>query len=64
MLGRVVGDEPIGLSLDVVGGSLDNIPARGPLVVIANHPYGILDGLMKRKVLENRHQCTRLLLLV
>ena len=35
-----------GLSLDIVGGSLDNIPRDGPLIVIANHPYGILDGLM------------------
>jgi putative hemolysin len=35
-----------GLSLDVVGGSLRNIPRDGPLIMIANHPYGILDGLM------------------
>jgi putative hemolysin len=34
-----------GLTLDVIGGSLDNIPRQGPLVLIANHPYGILDGL-------------------
>ena len=38
--------ERYGLSLDVVAGSLDNIPKEGPLVLIANHPYGILDGLM------------------
>ena len=41
-----------GLSLDVVGGSLSNIPASGPLVVIANHPYGILDGLMLGRLLD------------
>lgn len=35
-----------GLSLDVVGGSLEDIPARGPLVLVANHPFGILDGLV------------------
>lgn len=35
-----------GLSLDVVKGSLSNIPQTGPLVVVSNHPYGILDGLM------------------
>ena len=40
-----------GLSLDVVGGSLTNIPANGPLVLVANHPYGILDGLMMGHIL-------------
>lgn len=41
-----------GLSLDVVGGSLSNIPANGPLILIANHPYGILDGLMMGHILS------------
>ena len=41
-----------GLSLDVIGGSLANIPANGPLVLIANHPYGILDGLMMGHLLH------------
>ena len=41
-----------GLSLDVIGGSLDNIPPEGPLIVIANHPYGILDGLMMGHILS------------
>ncbi|PZQ99400.1 MAG: acyltransferase [Cereibacter sphaeroides] len=44
--------ERYGLSLDVVGGSLTNIPANGPLIVIANHPYGILDGLMMGYLLD------------
>lgn len=41
-----------GLSLDVVGGSLDNIPANGPLILVANHPYGILDGMMMGNILS------------
>jgi putative hemolysin len=41
-----------GLSLRVVGGSFDNIPESGPLVVISNHPYGILDGLMLGHILS------------
>ncbi|MCX7645601.1 MAG: lysophospholipid acyltransferase family protein [Rhodobacteraceae bacterium] len=44
--------ERYGLSLDVVGGSLDDIPRAGPLVLIANHPYGILDGLMMGHILS------------
>jgi putative hemolysin len=41
-----------GLSLDVVGGALDNIPRTGPLIIIANHPYGILDGLILGHILS------------
>ena len=44
--------ERYGLSLKVVGGALSNIPANGPLVLIANHPYGILDGLMMGHLLD------------
>ena len=45
-----------GLSLDVVGGGLANIPRDGPLVVVANHPYGILDGLMLGHILSQTRQ--------
>ncbi|RVT85268.1 acyltransferase [Rhodobacteraceae bacterium CCMM004] len=41
-----------GLSLDIVGGGLDLIPRDGPLIVVANHPFGILDGLMLGHVLS------------
>ena len=40
-----------GLSLDIVSGSLDNLPGTGPLIVVSNHPYGILDGLMMGHIL-------------
>ncbi|MEM7321154.1 MAG: lysophospholipid acyltransferase family protein, partial [Pseudomonadota bacterium] len=40
-----------GLTLNVVAGSLDRIPPTGPLILIANHPYGILDGLMMGHIL-------------
>lgn len=46
--------ERYGLSLNVVGGSLENIPKEGPLILIANHPYGILDGLMLGHILAER----------
>jgi len=44
--------ERYGLSLKVTGGALDNIPKDGPLIVIANHPYGILDGLIMGHILS------------
>ena len=50
-----------GLSLDVIGGSLANIPANGPLVLIANHPYGILDGLMMGHLLHKMRGDFRIL---
>ncbi len=50
-----------GLTLDVVGGSLDNIPREGPLILIANHPYGILDGLMMGHILSRTRGDFRIL---
>lgn len=35
-----------GLPLEVAKGNIRNIPCDGPLILVANHPYGILDGLM------------------
>lgn len=43
--------EKFGLELELAGGRLDHIPASGPLIVISNHPYGILDGLMMGNLL-------------
>lgn len=53
--------ERYGLGLDIVRGSLDNIPRDGPLIVIANHPYGILDGLMMGHLLQRSRGDFRIL---
>ena len=53
--------ERYGLTLDVVGGSLDSIPREGPLILIANHPYGILDGLMMGHILSRTRSDFRIL---
>jgi putative hemolysin len=52
---EVIG-ERYGIRLEVAGGSLELIPAEGPLVVVANHPYGILDGLTMGRILSARRQ--------
>jgi putative hemolysin len=50
-----------GLNLDIVSGSLDNIPCEKPLIMIANHPYGILDGLMMGYILTHTRGDFRIL---
>ena len=32
------------IDLNVKASDFDRIPAKGPLVAIANHPFGVLDG--------------------
>jgi len=53
--------ERFGLSLEVTGGNLANIPKDGPLILIANHPYGILDGLMMGHILSKARGDFRIL---
>ncbi len=53
--------ERYGLELNVIGGALSNIPAEGPVVLIANHPYGILDGLMMGHILSQARGDFRIL---
>ena len=50
-----------GLSLEVAQGRLDAIPREGPLILIANHPYGILDGLMMGHILSHTRGDFRIL---
>lgn len=57
---QVIADR-YGLSLDVVGGTLDSIPRTGPLVMVANHPFGILDGLMMGHILSHARGDFRIL---
>lgn len=49
------------LKLDVTQGTLDYIPAQGPLVVVANHPFGILDGLVMGYLLDGLRRDFRIM---
>ena len=42
------------VQLDFLEGAPERIPATGPTVVIANHPFGILDGLAMGRLLSMR----------
>ena len=53
--------ERYGLRLELISGSLADIPREGPLVVIANHPFGILDGLVLGHVLARSRGDFRIL---
>lgn len=50
-----------GLTLDIAGGALSNIPKGKPLILLANHPYGILDGLMMGHILSQTRGDFRIL---
>lgn len=42
------------IELEVMSGTLESLPRQGPLVVVANHPYGLLDGLTLGRILSER----------
>jgi len=53
--------ERYGLTLQIEGGEIGNIPRDGPLILVANHPYGILDGLMMGHILSQARGDFRIL---
>ena len=50
-----------GLSVDIFGGALANIPCQGPVIVVANHPFGILDGMVMGHILSQARSDFRIL---
>ncbi len=50
-----------GVEVRVDDGSLDNIPASGPCIVVANHPHGGLDGVAMVEVLMRKRPDLRVM---
>ena len=42
------------VTVDLGPGGLERIPEEGPLVLVANHPFGILDGMALGRILSAR----------
>ncbi len=51
----------LGIQPDVSQGDLAKIPAKGPLLVVANHPYGIVDGLLIGHLIATRRADIKLI---
>lgn len=46
---------------DIVAGSIDQIPATGGVLVVANHPFGGLEGVALARLLRQRRPDVRIL---
>lgn len=51
----------LGIDYRLTAGGLDDIPVSGPLLVIANHPYGAAEGLALADLMLKRRPDARLL---
>jgi len=51
----------LGVRIDLSPDDLQRIPAKGPLIVLANHPFGGLDGLVLTALLQRVRPDVRML---
>ncbi len=58
-LGRVLGH--LGVALEVDRDQLERVPASGPAVVVANHPFGGIEGMALARVLLERRPDVRVM---
>jgi putative hemolysin len=53
--------ESLDIRFRVDDGDLQRIPARGPVMIVANHPYGIVEGLILMAMLDGVRQDLKIL---
>ncbi len=51
----------LGVSFVVAAGDVATVPAEGPLVVVANHPFGGVEGLVLARLLRGRRADVKLM---
>ena len=47
--------ERLGIRLTLKSGDCDGIPKEGPLVIVSNHPFGVLDRATFRGLCQSSH---------
>ena len=53
--------EELDVTPEVAPGELEHIPASGPAVIAANHPFGGMEGLLFANIILNRRKDLRVL---
>lgn len=51
----------MGVDLQTPQAQVDNIPKDGPIVVVANHPHGLVDGMVLAELIGRRREDYRIL---
>ncbi len=46
--------EVMGIDIQTPANEVSNIPATGPVVIVANHPHGLVDGMVLAEVIGRR----------